>query len=271
MTAWITCAAPLAGCLYTTQHFNNGRLLEPGRTSLTLGAGRSHTLDYGCPELEGSYVYKARDSAGIHCLKFPISFGGEPGSPDTVAPVQGWNGLFKGSLDYRLGVHGPFGPFTAAEIGIHLEAPTNPASAEFDLKAGLPVPAGRPYHHALSAGIGIGAWADNSYFCEYALSRAFAAGDLFVNYRGTYLATQIADLRGSEDRRRFNSRRRFIHQASLGFSWNLPSLSVMPDFLVPLVTLTYPIAPAGTERPPPDYVLDEHVWDFGLGMGWSFR
>lgn len=218
--------------------------------------------------------YEAKDSAGTHCFQpAPVSdsIGNTTFRSDSVPHVHAWSSTFKGSLGYRLGVHGPFGPFAGAEIGLHLEGPTNPASAEFDLKAGLPLPKGLPFHHSLSAGLGIGAWADNSYFGEYALSRAFGANDLFVNYRATYLASQLSDLDGSESRRHFKSRRRLIHQASLGFAWNLPDIPVLPDFIVPLVVLTYPLAPVGTGTPPPDYLLDDHVWDFSVGMGWNFR
>lgn len=268
LTVGLAGACFLSGCLYTTHHFNSGRLLEAGRTSLALGAGRSRTVDYGCPDGNwNSFIYESEDSTGSRCLRWRDGYA----MPDTLSYVHGWNAAWKGSLGYRLGVHGPFGPFAGAEIGLHLEAPTNPATAEFDVKVGLPVPGNRPYHHSLSAGFGIGAWADNSYFCEYALSRAFGASDLFVNYRATYLATQITYLKGAEDKRRFDSRQRFINQASAGFYWRLPDIPVLPDFAVPLVILTYPLAPTGEDKPPPEYLLDDHVWDFGFGIGWNFR
>jgi hypothetical protein len=277
LPAWTACVFLLSGCLYTTHHFNTGRLLEPGQSSLTLGAGPFHSLDYGCPEASGAYnygTYEITDSTGTHCMgstQFIDSIGNMNYRSDSVPHVHAWNSTLKGSLGYRLGVHGPFGPFAGAEIGLHLEGPTNPASAEFDLKLGLPLPKGIPFHHSLSGGLGIGAWADNSYFGEYALSRAFGANDLFVNYRATYLASQLSDLDKSESRRHFQTRRRLIHQASLGFLWTLPDIPVLPDFLVPLVVLTYPLAPVGTDTPPPDYLLDDRVWDFSIGMGWTFK
>jgi hypothetical protein len=268
----------LTGCLYTTHHFNTGRLLEPGETSLTLGAGPFHSLDYGCPDVPNGVFYEgideSTDSTGTHCMRYRSVFdsaGNTVGRTDSVPHAHAWKSTLKASLGYRLGVHGPFGPFAGAEIGLHLEGPTNPASAEFDVKVGLPMPQGRPFHHSLSGGVGIGAWADNSYFGEYALSRAFGASDLFVDYRATYLASQLSDLKGSESRLHFGTRRRLIHQASLGFLWALPDVPVLPDFVVPLVVLTYPLAPVGTDTPPPDYLLDDHAWDFSIGMGWTFK
>jgi len=272
------CALLFNGCLYTTHHFNTGRLLEPGTSTLTVGAGPFRSLSYGCPELpQGDYtesIYEIKDSTGTHCRHYQYTRDGSgngSSQDDSVPHVHSWNSTLKGSLGYRLGVHGPFGPFAGAEIGLHLEGPTNPASAEFDLKLGLPVPKELPFHHSLSGGLGIGAWADNSYFGEYALSRAFGASDLFVNYRATYLASQLSDISGSESLRHFQSRRRLIHQASLGFMWTLPDIPVLPDYIVPLAVLTYPLAPMGTDTPPPEYLLDDHVFDFSVGMGWTFK
>ena len=263
----------LSGCLYTTHHYNTGRLLEPGSTSVTLGYGRTQAPGYGCPH---GTLYEDKDSLGV--LQCTTGFGPyetdsagrgsqkplvEAGGPTSASVTQA-------SLGYRLGVHGRFGPFTGAEIGLHLEAPTNPASAEFDLKLGLPMPGARPYHHSLSLGWGIGAWADNSWFAEYAASRSFGENDLFFNYRGTWLATQLSDLNGSESRHRFRVHRRFIHQGALGFLWTLPEIPVLPDFVAPEAVLTYPLAPMG-EDAVPAFVLDDRAWDFNFGFGWHFR
>ncbi|HKP97908.1 MAG TPA: hypothetical protein VJ385_19385 [Fibrobacteria bacterium] len=263
----------LTGCLYSTHHFNTGRLLEPGRSSFTLGAGSSKTVSYGCPEDRTAYSY--RDSTRtVRCVSV------EPGTMDTSKGQSVFTPKFldqeisssssiNGSLGYRLGVHGRLGPLTGMEIGLHLESPTNPVTGEFDLKLGLPAPVDRPYHHSLSAGWGIGAWADNSWFLEYAASRAYGASDLFFNYRATYLASQFADLREAEDTRHFDSRRRLIHQAALGFKCILPEGAVLPDFIAPEAVLTYPLAPAGYKAIP-DFALDDRVWGFNLGLGWSF-
>jgi hypothetical protein len=231
------------------------------------------SFSYGCDETAGSYGNS--DSTGRRfCVRHTQQHDSMSGkwtqTADTVDQRKFPGSAFKGSLGYRLGMTGPRGFITGTEIGLHLEAPTNPVSGEFDLKIGLRVPADRPYHHSLSAGWGIGIWADNSYFLEYALSRAFGGSDLFAAYRGTWLATQIADLGGSEDDRRFKSKRRLIHQATIGFSWTLPAIPVVPDFLAPMAVLTYPLAPFAEEKIP-DHLLDDHLWDLSLGMGWRFQ
>lgn len=271
--AGVACACLLSGCLYSTQHFNTGRLLEPGQSSATLGAGTLRALEYGCAG--GWNVYPFTDSTGTHCVVY--RFEGSAGSNgdftqsiDTLDQERTWSIAPKASLGYRVGVSGKWGFFTGTEIGLHLEAPTNPVSGEFDLNLGLPVPEGKPYHHSLSAGWGIGIWADNSWFLEYAFSRSWGGNDMFAGYRGTYLASQISDLDDSEGDRRFGSKRRFIHQADFGFKWILPDIPVVPDFIVPMAVLSYPLAPFHTDAVPDD-VLDDHLWDVSLGMGWQFK
>jgi hypothetical protein len=269
--AGVACACLLPGCLYSTQHFNTGRLLEPGQSSLTLGAGSMRSFEYDCGK--DWNVYPFTDSTGTHCVTNTMSIdslGNAVYAGDTLERAQTWSTAPKASLGYRVGVSGKWGLFTGTEIGLHLEAPTNPVSGEFDLKLGLPVPAGRPYHHSLSAGWGIGIWADNSWFVEYALSRSWGGNDLFAGYRGTYLATQFPDLDDAESDRRFGSKRRFIHQANIGFKWMLPDIPVVPDFLVPVAVLSYPLAPFHADDVP-DPLLDDALWDLSLGMGWDFQ
>jgi hypothetical protein len=259
----------LSGCLYTTHHFNTGRLLEPGRTSFTLGAGVSGTVSYGCPE---ESAYSITNQTGVHCINYHNEYidGKMVGVEDTVPQQASTSRVINSSLGYRLGVRGPFGPFKGAEVGLHMESPTNPVTGEFDLKVGLPAPKVFPLLHSLSAGWGIGAWADNTYFLEYAASRPFGANDLFFNYRATYLASQFADQSEAESARRFEAHHRLIHQAAAGFSWVLPDIPVLPDFLAPEAILTYPLAPVGTKRIPA-FVLDDRLWGFNLGFGWNFK
>lgn len=272
LPAGVACACLLSGCLYSTQHFNTGRLLEPGHSSVSLGAGTLRSFEYGCGG--GGNVYEVSDSTGTHCQVLEQWSTDSAGNTIMSGPImdraQTWSTAPKASLGYRVGVSGKWGPFTGSEIGLHLEGPTNPVSGEFDLKLGLPVPAGRPYHHSISAGWIIGVWADNSWFLEYALSRSWGRNDLFAGYRGTYLASQIGDLENAERDRRFTPNRRFIHQADVGFKWSLPEIPVVPDFITPVAVLSYPLAPFHSDAVP-DHLLDDHLWDFSLGMGWNFK
>ena len=229
-------------------------------------------LEYGCAETP--YVYTHEDSTGTRCITqegMADFVDGKPTYRETIRDKRTTvASSMKGSLGYRLGIAGTKGPIRGMEIGLHLEAPTQPASAEFDFKAGLPAPARLNIHHSLSVGWGIGLWADNSWFGEYALSRVLGPGDLFCGYRATWLASQTADLTGATDDRRFPSRRRLIHQADVGYMWNLPAIVVLPDFIAPLAVLTYPLAPAGSSSVPA-FILDDHLWEFSLGMGWKFE
>lgn len=262
----------LSGCLYSTQHFNNGRLLEPGHTRLSLGGGISHFPTFDCPD---GWYYEAKEGeTASQCFGNIQTFNAETGNfeskTDTLAPHTTWYSIPKIGLDYRLGVSGKWGPFTGTDIGLHLEGPTNPVTAEFDVRVGLPIPAKLALQHSLSTGWMIGAWADNSYFMEYAISRTWNDNCLFGNYRFTYLATQPADLGNSVREFYFLHKRRIIHQTSLGFTWNLPKILIVPDFITPQVILTYPLAPFG-EQQVPEYILDDRTFDFNLGMGWHFK
>ena len=92
-----------------------------------------------------------------------------------------------------------------------------------------------PYFHSLSGGWILGSWADNSFFTEYAASRAFGAGDpahaLYASYRLTYLATQLGEaVRTDTLVNRFDHHRRFAHQASAGFNFRMPAIPASAGF-----------------------------------------
>jgi hypothetical protein len=272
MTKPIIFAAPLllSGCLYTSHHFNSGRTLDPGNTAVTLGAGKIKLFERSCNYHEGFYDFQ--DSLGVlHCVRARWDgTGGLPG--DTVAPTLIESNLPKISLGYRLGVRKQWGPFTGVELGWQLEAPTNPGSAEFDLKLGLPGSGRGRFHHSFSGGWIVGMWSDNSFFGEYAASRAFGPGDsahaLYASYRFTRLATQPDDVFSDSSGRslRFGKRTRNTHQATVGFHWRLPALPVLPDFLSPQATISVPwVAALGGVKPE-----DALLLDINLGFGWRF-
>jgi hypothetical protein len=259
----------LTGCMYTSHHFNSGRVLEPGNTAVTFGWGRLKLVERGCDYDQG--FYESEDSTGrVRCVRG--RFDGSPGnSSDTVAPRLAGSSLPKFSMGYRLGVRKEWGPFTGVEIGWHLEAPTNPGSAEFDLKLGLPGGGRGRFHHSASGGWIVGAWTDNSFFGEYAASRAFGPGDsahaLYASYRLTRLGTPIDEaIRSDSLVPSFGSHTRLAHQATLGFHWRLPALPVLPDFLSPQVTVSTPSVPVFGSVQPEDPV----VVDLNLGFGWRF-
>ncbi len=262
----------VTGCLYTTHHFNSGRLLEPGKTAVTVGMGREKLYSENCPE-GFSLTHDAQGAPS--CLNQGSRYLNQdllgPGDiPDTsaIAPNIGSQNLPKFSLSYRLGVRGPWGPFTGVEMGWLIEAPTNPGTVEFDLKLGLPFNAKYRAHHSLSAGWGVGMWADNSYFLEYAASRDLGKHALYANYRFTWLATQPSDLDSSFNNWKFTSHRRYVNQAALGLYLKMPEWILVPDFFTPQIIFTFPVvAPFTTiasER------LEPYLMNFNLGFGWDF-
>src|SRR5688500_18016875 len=216
----------LSGCLYSSHHFNSGRVLEPGNTAVTFGWGNLKLNERNCDYEQG--FQEERESAGtFRCIRWRWD-GSQAQSGDTMAPSISQVKIPKLSLGYRLGVRKAWGPFTGIEIGWHLEAPTNPGSAEFDMKFGLPGSGSGRFHHSLSGGWIVGAWSDNTFFGEYAASRAFGSGDsahaLYASYRYTRLATQPDDAFRSDSLGfRFGSKTRIAHQATLGFHWRLPA------------------------------------------------
>ncbi len=259
-------ACLLSGCLYTTHHFNTGRLLDPGQTSVTIGYGRTPLYSVDCASRRDEVM---TDSTGTRCRD---PYAGNGNGPDTTSrdPLLTTEIMPKVSFGYRLGVRGPWGPFTGVEMGWQFEVPTNPMSVEFDMKVGLPVPAKHPaFRHSLSAGWIIGMWADNSWFSEYAASRAFGEHALYGNYRVTYLATQPDEVGKFAAKGHFGSSNRFAQQASLGFYLKLPEIFLLPDYLSPQATFTMPVVPPFTSIPHP--LLDDYEWNVNFGFGWNFK
>ncbi len=252
--------ASLSGCLYTTHHFNNGRLLEPGETALTLGAGRAHFYSDHCPD------YYDRVSVGNGGQDKCVA--GFKSPPDTVSPDLEDVATPKVSLGYRLGIRKQWGPLTGLEMGWAVEMPTNPATLEFDLKAGLPIPKDWKASHSLSAGWGVGMWADNSWFLEYAASRSYGPHALYANYRYTWLASQPQDLDSSFNAWKFVSHKRHVQQAAFGLFLRLPKIVIIPDYVSPEVVATFPLIAPFSQVDNPR--LPEYQVNFNLGFGWNF-
>jgi hypothetical protein len=267
----VTLLFPLTGCLYTTHHFNSGRILEPGNTAVTFGVGRSKVYDADCPDGYHRVIEDSRAS-DTHCQPYGSFEDTTPVPESMIVPAEVSSfAIPKFSLDYRLGVRGAWGPFTGVEMGWHLEAVTNPATAEFDLKFGLPIPKRYNAQHSLSAGWGVGMWADNSWFFEYAASHNLGDGDrhaVFGNYRYTILATQPVDLENSFRGWKFVSNRGHAHQVALGAFIRWPAMFLLPDYVVPEAVATFPVVAPFIHIDPS--ILDPFLLNFNLGFGWNF-
>jgi hypothetical protein len=234
------------GCLYSVHRFNTGMVLPEGKTQTTLGAGRQAMWRCAHSQADSSAApHACGDSAG-----------------ESVSKSQ----VFKGSVDFRLGLANHLGPFPGAELEWHLEAPTSPASMEFALN--LALPGGEAFHQAVGAGWGIGAWADNSVFLEYAASRRMGRPLFFGNARVTWLATQIEEVLGEDFAAPLPSHRHLVAQTGAGVSLRLPDWPVVPDFVIPQVNATFPQVPAGDGR----FRAGEIPlvqWDMSLGFAWA--
>lgn len=239
----------LSGCLYSTHNFGTGTLLPAGRSQTTVGIGRQPI--WRCSE-------PLSDSAGARqaCNE------NRSGAEEVVK-----SDMPKGSLDYRLGVRNQWGVFPGVELKWHFEVPTNPATMEFSMNLALP---SRPsFKHALGTGWGIGAWADNTFFLEYAVSRKWGVPLFFGNFRTTWLATQIGEVMGEDFAKPFPSNQHLVFQTGLGMVLNLGDWLILPDYIVPHIILTVPQVPSGDRRfIPMDIPLAQ--WDANLGFGWTF-
>jgi hypothetical protein len=252
--AFLLAALPLAGCLYSTHNFATGRLLPQGRSEATVGFGRQPI--WRC----AGYVQDST-RAGEACGE---GGGGEESAERSDMP--------KGSVGYRLGMRDAWGPFPGLELRWHLEAPTNPATMEFGLNLGLPGGArdsAGAFRHAVGAGWGIGAWADKTFYAEYAASARVGPPLLFSNLRVTYLATQIGEVLGEDFAKPFPSNQHWVFQAGLGAGIPVGDWLVLPDIVIPGVSITLPQIPSGErEFQPSDIPLLQ--WDATLGLGWTF-
>ncbi len=221
--------------------------MPAGKSQATLGMGRQRlwTCDH----------YQNESSDANHACT--------DSSGESISHGQ----IFKGSLDYKLGVKDSWGPFPGAEIEWHLEAPTNPASMEFSLY--LAMPAGKTFGHKMGAGWGIGAWADNSFFMEYAASKSMGRPTFFGNVRATYLATQIGQVLGDDFSKPLPSNQILVLQAGFGLSYRLPNWIIIPDFIIPQFNVTLPQVPSG-ERMFRREDIPLAQWDLNFGFGWSY-
>jgi hypothetical protein len=236
-------------------HFNTGVLMPAGRSQTTLGVGRQ-------PQFTCAHYHTDSTVAEHACDE----------NDSGVERVRK-SDIFKGSFDYRLGLKDKWGPFPGAELEWHVEAPTSPVTMEFAmnlaLPTGNPAPTAASFHHKLGAGWGIGAWADNSFFLEYAASKSVGPPLFFSNLRGTYLATQIGDVLRDDFSKPLPSHRVLVFQAGGGIFLRLPDWPVAPDFLIPQVIVTLPQVPAGDRKfKRADIPLAQ--WDMNLGFGWAF-
>jgi len=265
----------LSGCLYTTHHFNTGALLLPGETTNSLGFGTQAFVELKCSDVDmrasgNAYGTVQHDKNGkVSCLVQSIR------EMDTLyrydstwIPVhEKRNTVPNFSFGRRIGVREAWGPFTGVDLGWRIEAPTGPFSAEFDARFGLPIPEKlNGFKHSLSLGWDIGAYVDNSWFGEYAVSYALPWLRPFGQFRATYLATQPPDLEAGVDDLRLTPYRRWVGQFGLGSDFQTRGSGIIPKHILPLFLITTPGLPFIVE---PFHPPEKHfAVNFVLGMSW---
>lgn len=260
----LSCALLLQGCLSTWMRLEDGTVLAPGRSDFSSAIGSVPRLSFGCP----GYGLVTRDTSGRLVCQVATVTGPYLGDYETsYVPVErNIRSEPHFGLIWRLGLLGPFGPFTGLEGGLQAEAATYPLTQEFHLGLGLPG-SDSLLAHSLVAGWGIGMWADNSWFLQYAASRCFGPVRAFGSLRATLQATRFdmdfEDLRFQHDRT-------WDLQAAGGAKWTLGEIAVLPDWLAASVTVDlvhsgYPDFDEFKERQPVGLGM---AWTFGLGWGW---
>ena len=241
----------------------DGTVLAPGRSEFSQAIGVAPRLSLECPD----YGSTTRDTSGrLVCAVVII---GDNLSDYTIsyAPVERRTRSEPHfGLNWRLGLLGPFGPFAGLEGGLQTEVATYPVSQEFHLALGLPG-SDSLWAHSLLVGWGIGMWADNSCFLQYAASRRLGPvrgyGSLRATLQGTRFDMDFEELRFQHDRT-------WDVQAAGGAKWTLAEIPVVPDWLsvgftVDLVHSGYPTLDEFKERQP---VGLGTAWTFGMGWDW---
>jgi len=253
----------LQGCLSSWIRLEDGTVLAPGRSEFGVALASAPRVQAKCVDSDHRVDSLGRET----CVRYrygETEWGGLAYSIDTLPERTIRTRDPDWALAWRLGVLGPFGPFTGLELGIHAEFPTNPVSQEFRLALGLPG-SDSLRAHSLLAGWGTGMWADDNWFLQYAASRRFGRCRVFGSLRATLQATQLED---ALDGDRFHHKRSWDVQSGVGARFDLGSAKVVPDWLVVGATADY--SHAGL----PEIGASKQVDGFGVAwtsaMGWTW-
>ena len=240
----------------------DGTILPPGRSDFALGMSSVPRVYEDCTR--GDLRRDSLDRAFCTDWYWTNWTGSFESRTDTLPTIERNERSPLFGLTWRLGAFGPFGPFTGLEIGLHAEAPNNPITQEFRVAVGLPSP-DSTFAHSVITGWGTGAWADNSWFLQYAASRTWKPWRVFGSVRGTLQGTQIADAIESD---RFQHKRSWDLQTTLGGRLALPEAKVVPDWL--LLGATANLSHSGL----PEIGEARQLGGIGVawtsGMGWSW-
>jgi hypothetical protein len=223
------------GCNFTSQSYNYGKLLDPGATLLSIGAGvrQFYKVKWADTILDNTPAY-AKDT--------------------TVYNSLSW------CLDYRLGILRklPFGQ--GLEIGFHLEGPVQynptdsiaknglylgPMALELDCRVGMKdFTLGKGiFHHNVGLGWTVGEWIDNGWYAEYAAGWEYNWLTPYVDFRAEWAATDPTSVDSlTESYTPFKYERRYwTTRTAAGVAIRLPHIIfLLPDFISPELSVIYP-------------------------------
>jgi hypothetical protein len=242
----------VAQCNFTTQSYNMGKLLNPGESMATLAVG-------------GQPWYSVRDSS--------VAIYSDTGRDATYlgqnfSKIRKYSGQeFSYCFDYRLGILDKYPLGKGLEFGFHFEAPAPSESGggglllDIDLRSGLPpsVIQNAVFHHNIGLGWTVGLWVDNGVYAEYAAGLEYKYFIPYTNLRLLCTATDISGNMGGVWPNFFNNHAQFWNiRQCLGCAIKIPRLPVLPDYVVPEVTLGYP-----------NYNRSQHVgFTYHIGLRW---
>ncbi len=239
----------------------DGTVLAPGRSDFSIAVGSVPRTTYDCGQ-----GYMGRDTSGrIACEEWHSGYSYQDGRYNSTwgytysEPRVGIETEPHFAMNWKLGVLGPFGPFTGMQVGMQMEAATAPITQEFHVAIGLPG-SDSTVAHSLAAGWGVGMWTDNSWFLQYAASRKFGACRVFGSLRGSLQPSVNTMDIGSG---KFKSDRSWDFQAAAGFKVPLGDVVVLPDWVGLGATLD--LAHSGY----PSFDTDDLRQESGIGMAWA--
>lgn len=263
----------LQGCLSTWIRMEDGTVLAPGRSDFSIALGSVPRTTYDCGQ-----GYVGKDSTGRFACEewyfreryqelyydsasqtYQGGYYTYDGGRNHFDPRVDVDREFHVALNWKLGVLGAFGPFTGMQVGMQTEFATAPVTQEFHVAIGLPG-SDSSVAHSLAAGWGVGMWADNSWFLQYAASRRFGICRVFGSLRGTLQPSMTAmDI----DKGRFESDRSWDLQAAVGAKVPLGRVAVLPDWIG--LGATVDLMHAGY----PSLDADDLGQESGMGTAWA--
>jgi hypothetical protein len=221
-----------AGCNFTTQSYNFGKLLDPGSSLVTVGAGGRQFYKVAWHDT-GSGAYR-KDTTVYQDLSY--------------------------CLDYRLGILRklPFG--LGLEIGFHLEGPVQynpidklgrqgqyrgPVALEIDGRMGMKdFSLGKGlFHHNAGLGWTVGQWIDNGWYAEYAAGWEYKWLLPYAGFRAEWVATDPTSSDSlTESYTPFEyEKRSWTTRTSVGVAIRIPHvLPLLPAYISPELSFIYP-------------------------------